>query len=249
VRARLLVAFLAFTQPLVRGWARYYTWLKYKRTPERVIRTPEQELASRHASGSTTRFEFWNEEGHGRERLLAEMEEKARLRAETAEAEGYRLKGLLMHMEHVATSLRSQGSEEKERLRQEHQRLHSMQLAIEAERHAMQARLSEELALLKTRMGEADGEMQKLSHEKRQHAEAVAAAQRALDTDRAEFAAYLSSHSRTAEATAERLAEEEARLSRVREELSRERTLLEQRKAALTVPPGVPFNCCYSHSA
>jgi hypothetical protein len=72
VRARLLVAFLAFTQPLVRGWARYYTWLKYKRTPERVIRTPEQELASRHAAGSTTRFEFWNEEGHGRERLLAE---------------------------------------------------------------------------------------------------------------------------------------------------------------------------------
>ena len=183
-----------------------------------------------------------------RERLLAEMEEKARLRAETAEAEGYRLKGLLMHMEHVATSLRSQGSEEKERLRQEHQRLHSMQLAIEAERHSMQARLSEELALLKTRMGEADGEMQKLSHEKRQYAEAVAAAQRALDTDRAEFAAYLSSHSRTAEATAERLAEEEARLSRVREELSRERTLLEQRKAAVRVPPSVPFQCCFSDS-
>ena len=72
VRARLLVAFLAFTQPLVRGWSRYFTWLKYKRTPERVIRTPEQELAKRHAAGSTTRFEFWNEEGHGRERLLTE---------------------------------------------------------------------------------------------------------------------------------------------------------------------------------
>jgi hypothetical protein len=72
VRARLLVVFLAFTQPLVRGWSRYFTWLKYKRTPERVIRTPEQELAQRHAAGSTTRFEFWNEEGHGRERLLTE---------------------------------------------------------------------------------------------------------------------------------------------------------------------------------
>jgi hypothetical protein len=72
VRARLLVAFLAFTQPLVRGWSRYFTWLKYKRTPERVIRTPEQELASRHNAGGTTQFEFWNEEGHGRERLLAE---------------------------------------------------------------------------------------------------------------------------------------------------------------------------------
>jgi GT2 family glycosyltransferase len=72
VRARLLVTFLAFTQPLVRGWARYFTWLKYKRTPERVIRTPEQELASKHVAGSKTNFEFWNEQGHGRERLLAE---------------------------------------------------------------------------------------------------------------------------------------------------------------------------------
>ena len=72
VRARLLVAFLAFTQPLVRGWMRYYTWLKYKRTPATVIRTPEQELEHRHAGGSVSDFEFWNEEGHGRERLLAE---------------------------------------------------------------------------------------------------------------------------------------------------------------------------------
>jgi hypothetical protein len=72
VRARLLVAFLAFTQPLVRGWMRYYTWLKYKRTPATVIRTPEQELEHRHVGGSVSDFEFWNEEGHGRERLLAE---------------------------------------------------------------------------------------------------------------------------------------------------------------------------------
>jgi GT2 family glycosyltransferase len=72
VRARLLVAFLAFTQPLVRGWTRYFTWLKYKRTPENVIRAREAELGDKHASGSTTNFEFWNEQGHGRERLLTE---------------------------------------------------------------------------------------------------------------------------------------------------------------------------------
>ena len=72
VRARLLVAFLAFTQPLVRGWMRYYTWLKYKRTPSTVIRTPEQELEQKHIGGNVSDFEFWNEEGHGRERLLAE---------------------------------------------------------------------------------------------------------------------------------------------------------------------------------
>ena len=37
---------------------------------------------------------------------------------EAAERETFRLKGLLMHMEHVAAGLRSQGSEERERLRQ-----------------------------------------------------------------------------------------------------------------------------------
>ena len=72
VRARLLVAFLAFTQPLVRGWTRYFTWLKDKRTPENVIRAREAELGDKHTTGGTTHFEFWNEQGHGRERLLAE---------------------------------------------------------------------------------------------------------------------------------------------------------------------------------
>jgi GT2 family glycosyltransferase len=71
VRARLLVAFLAFTQPLVRGWSRYSTWLKNKHTPSQVIRTPETGIQEP-SRGSTSRFEFWNEQGHGREKLLAE---------------------------------------------------------------------------------------------------------------------------------------------------------------------------------
>ena len=33
IPARLLVMFLAFAQPLVRGWNRYFTWLEFKRTP------------------------------------------------------------------------------------------------------------------------------------------------------------------------------------------------------------------------
>mgnify|MGYP007018208562 CR=1 FL=1 len=40
-----------------------------------------------------------------------EMEDKARTRMDTAEGETYRLKGLLMHMEHVAGTLRGQGGE------------------------------------------------------------------------------------------------------------------------------------------
>lgn len=41
-----------------------------------------------------------------RERLVREMEDGARARAEAAEAEGYRLKGMLVHMEHVVGGLR-----------------------------------------------------------------------------------------------------------------------------------------------
>lgn len=72
IRARLLVAFLAFAQPLVRGWWRYYTWLKFKRTPPAVIATREPEVAKvKGLRGS--RLLFWNEEGKGREVLLQEM--------------------------------------------------------------------------------------------------------------------------------------------------------------------------------
>ena len=44
--ARLLVAFLAFMQPLGRGWARYFTWLKYKRHAARASsRTRRRDVA------------------------------------------------------------------------------------------------------------------------------------------------------------------------------------------------------------
>jgi len=71
VRARLLVAFLALSQPLVRGWARYFTWLKFKRTPPAVIASVEKDFTP--SSGSISHLTFWNEEGYGRERLLQEI--------------------------------------------------------------------------------------------------------------------------------------------------------------------------------
>jgi len=73
IRARLLVAFLAFMQPLGRGWARYFTWLKFKRTPRKVIATPEPNLPVEAHKGGITRLNFWNEEGKGREVLLTEV--------------------------------------------------------------------------------------------------------------------------------------------------------------------------------
>lgn len=71
VPARLLVAFLALTQPLVRGWARYFTWLKFKRTPPGVIESEEKNF--RLPGGSLRELRYWSEEGHGRERLLKEV--------------------------------------------------------------------------------------------------------------------------------------------------------------------------------
>jgi GT2 family glycosyltransferase len=70
IRARLLVAFLALAQPLVRGWARYFTWLKFKRTPPAVIATQEKNF--KRSRGGITKIRFWSENGHGRERLLKE---------------------------------------------------------------------------------------------------------------------------------------------------------------------------------
>ena len=71
ILARLLVTFLAFAQPLVRGWARYYTWLKFKRTPPAVIASHEDNFVP--VRGSLSKLNFWTENGQGRERLLPEI--------------------------------------------------------------------------------------------------------------------------------------------------------------------------------
>ena len=73
IGARLLVAFLAAAQPLSRGWARYFTLLKYKQTPQAVIARPEESLGKRGAGGSLSKLNFWNETGVGREKLLEEI--------------------------------------------------------------------------------------------------------------------------------------------------------------------------------
>jgi hypothetical protein len=72
ILARLLVAFLAIVQPWGRGWARYFTWLRYKHTPRAVIAAREEGLP---ATGPQriSRLDFWSEQGAGREQLLAQI--------------------------------------------------------------------------------------------------------------------------------------------------------------------------------
>nr|MBA3274000.1 glycosyltransferase [Chthoniobacterales bacterium] len=69
--ARLLVMFLAFAQPLVRGWSRYFTWLQFKRTPRAVIATHEQLPAGAAFSGPLGRRSYWSEDGKDRHHMLA----------------------------------------------------------------------------------------------------------------------------------------------------------------------------------
>ena len=73
IPARLLVTFLAFAQPLVRGWSRYFTWLHFKRTPRKVISTHEHLPAGVEFAGSLRRRSYWSEEGKDRHHLLGSI--------------------------------------------------------------------------------------------------------------------------------------------------------------------------------
>lgn len=73
IPARLLVTFLAFAQPLVRGWSRYFTWLHFKRTPRAVISTHEHLPAGVEFVGGLRNRSYWSEEGKDRHHLLGSM--------------------------------------------------------------------------------------------------------------------------------------------------------------------------------
>src|SRR5438093_1715088 len=73
VHARLLVMLLAFAQPLVRGWSRYFTWLHFKRTPRSVIRAHEYLSTGGSTIGRPGRRIFWSEEGRDRHYLLGSV--------------------------------------------------------------------------------------------------------------------------------------------------------------------------------
>ncbi|HEY5035814.1 MAG TPA: hypothetical protein VII74_01635 [Chthoniobacterales bacterium] len=70
IPARLLVMFLAFAQPLVRGWNRYFTWLEFKRTPRGVIGTHDKMPSGGAGRGKLGRRRYWSEAGVERNALL-----------------------------------------------------------------------------------------------------------------------------------------------------------------------------------
>ncbi|SDT89280.1 Glycosyltransferase, GT2 family [Verrucomicrobium sp. GAS474] len=74
IRTRLLLFYLAIMQPLARGRARHFTWLRGKRTPEAVIATPESLPHASSSLLSAGHLTFWSESGKERTDLLAEIE-------------------------------------------------------------------------------------------------------------------------------------------------------------------------------
>ena len=74
VLARLTVFSLALLQPLVRDWARYFTWLRGKRTPDSVVQTPEKDAGPSLPLLRSRELAFWSEQGRERIGLLQEVE-------------------------------------------------------------------------------------------------------------------------------------------------------------------------------
>lgn len=75
IPARLLLLYLAIMQPWRRAWARYFTWLRGKRTPPAVIATKEDAphlTVGWFESGSLS---FWSESGLERSHILVKIEQ------------------------------------------------------------------------------------------------------------------------------------------------------------------------------
>ena len=74
IRARLLLFYLAVAQPLQRGWARYFTWLRGKRTPPSVVAAKEVEPHASSGLFAAGHLTFWSEGGRERTELLKQIE-------------------------------------------------------------------------------------------------------------------------------------------------------------------------------
>ena len=132
----------------------------------------------------------------------------------------------------MTDSLRSQAAEERERLRQEHQRLLSMQQSLEAERTTLRTRAKEELAEVSRAKEEARNLMYRAEEEKERLLEDISEQRQKLEAERQEFARYVSNSTKASEKATFRLKEEEERIRLMREEVMDQQNALAQQRAA-----------------
>jgi glycosyltransferase involved in cell wall biosynthesis len=76
--ARLLLLWLCLNQPWRRSWARYFTWLRGKRTPKSVLDRHRPRAGGRIGWFNTGLLTFWSEKGHDRTHLLGRLQESLR---------------------------------------------------------------------------------------------------------------------------------------------------------------------------
>lgn len=69
-RSRFLLFYLSLRQPLERGWARYFTWLRHQRTPKSVEISRQEKPHHRPPWWRCGYLEFWSQEGKSRGELL-----------------------------------------------------------------------------------------------------------------------------------------------------------------------------------
>jgi GT2 family glycosyltransferase len=75
IQARLLLLYLAIMQPWRRAWARYFTWLRGKRTPPAVIAAKEDAPHLVVNWREAGHLAFWSETGLERSHLLIKTEQ------------------------------------------------------------------------------------------------------------------------------------------------------------------------------
>ena len=165
-----------------------------------------------------------------RERLLQDMETQAREKTEAAEIENFKVKGLLSHMDQVVGNLRSQGGEERERLRLEHRRLEAMQASLDSERRVMHERFTAEMDQLKRKLAAAEEATQLDQATRREQQAEVAEQRRKLESDQKEFAVYVTTNVKAADRSAQQLKEEEARVLALRADVAQQQSALQQQK-------------------
>ncbi|MEM9444009.1 MAG: glycosyltransferase [Verrucomicrobiota bacterium] len=73
IRARLLLAYLGWLQPIVRGWARYFTWVSKKQTPKSVLMSEESHRHQKVSLTESGHMTFWSEGDQDRLALLGQI--------------------------------------------------------------------------------------------------------------------------------------------------------------------------------
>jgi hypothetical protein len=138
-------------------------------------------------------------------------------------------------MEQLLSSMRGQGSEERERLKYEHRRLEAAQTSLEEERKMLHLRIAEESAELRAKAN-------KMQEDHREEVRSIciqqselAEAKSKLELDRKEFSAYVASSVKAAELSALKLKEEEKRLLKMKEDVINERNVLEKQKQEVMI--------------